>query len=136
MQGGPNYPKIYSFLGSLFDPTASNQAEMLSEMSPVDRETIQLLLHNLTMNLDSSNFREQHSYLLDQYQSILQNAFTLRRSLPEVSDHLVIHLIHSKDRDGNFSVIGNNFLSSFSPSNTPPCTPDPDGDLETTSFHS
>jgi len=70
-QQGPNFGKIYSFLGSLFDPAATNHAESLSEMSPIDRETIQLLMHNLALNLANQQFREQHAYLLDQYRSVV-----------------------------------------------------------------
>jgi len=70
-QQGPNFAKIYSFLGSLFDPSVTNHAETLSEMSPIDRETIQLLMHNLALNLANQQFREQHAYLLDQYRSVI-----------------------------------------------------------------
>jgi len=73
-QQGPNFGKIYSFLGSLFDPAATNHAETLGEMSPIDRETIQLLMHNLALNLANQQFREQHAYLLEQYRSVIAKA--------------------------------------------------------------
>ena len=38
-------------------------------MSAIDRETVQLLMHNLTFNLASSQFRGQHLTLLDQYRT-------------------------------------------------------------------
>jgi len=64
---GPNFSKIYGFLGSLFDPSTTNHVEALNEMSPIDRETVQLLMHNLAMNLANQQFREQHTVLLEHY---------------------------------------------------------------------
>jgi len=59
-------------LGSLFDPVVSNNhAEALNEMSPIDRETVQLLMHNLSVNLANQQFRDQHSLLLEQYRTLL-----------------------------------------------------------------
>jgi len=45
--------------------------EALSEMSPIDKETVQLLMHNLAINLANQQLREQHSLLLDQYRSLV-----------------------------------------------------------------
>ena len=71
---GPNFSKIYSFLASLFDTQSSNHIEKLSEMSNIDRETVQLLMHNLAINLANQQFREQHSILMDQYRTVLQSS--------------------------------------------------------------
>lgn len=71
---GPNFSKIYSFLASLFDTQSNNHIEKLSEMSNIDRETVQLLMHNLAINLANQQFREQHSILMDQYRSVLQSS--------------------------------------------------------------
>jgi hypothetical protein len=68
----PNFAKICAFLGSLFDPNVNNHLDTLNEMSPIDRETIQLLMHNLSVNLANQQFREQHAFLLDQYRLIIQ----------------------------------------------------------------
>eukprot|EP01097_Dermamoeba_algensis_P007358 TRINITY_DN463_c0_g1_i2.p1 TRINITY_DN463_c0_g1~~TRINITY_DN463_c0_g1_i2.p1 ORF type:complete len:302 (-),score=54.80 TRINITY_DN463_c0_g1_i2:304-1209(-) len=70
---GPNFSKIYAFLGSLFDPTASNHVEALNEMSATDREIVQFLMHILAMNLANRQFREQHVSLLEQYQKRKQD---------------------------------------------------------------
>jgi len=67
----PNFAKIYAFLGSLFDPSTSNHMEALEEMSPLDKETVQLLMHNLAINLANKQLREQHTLLLEQYRSLL-----------------------------------------------------------------
>jgi SHAQKYF class myb-like DNA-binding protein len=83
-QGRPNFSKIYSFLGSLFDPTASNYIEALNDMSPIDRETVQLLMHNLAVNLANQQFRDQHSLLLDQYRTLLSKAPTEHTSTPSM----------------------------------------------------
>eukprot|EP00026_Physarum_polycephalum_P010788 Phypoly_transcript_10968.p1 GENE.Phypoly_transcript_10968~~Phypoly_transcript_10968.p1 ORF type:complete len:327 (+),score=63.88 Phypoly_transcript_10968:45-983(+) len=68
---GPNFSKIYAFLGSLFDPSNSHYTEAVNDMNTIDRETVQLLMHNLTVNLNNQVFRDQHGALLDQYRSLL-----------------------------------------------------------------
>lgn len=68
---GPNFAKIYSFLGSLFDPSSSYYTDAVNDMSAIDRETVQLLMHNLTVNLTNQQFRDQHGALLDQYRNLL-----------------------------------------------------------------
>jgi hypothetical protein len=40
-------------------------------MNTIDRETVQLLMHNLTVNLNNQVFRDQHGALLDQYRTLL-----------------------------------------------------------------
>jgi len=90
-QGRPNFSKIYSFLGSLFDPTASNYIEALNDMSPIDRETVQLLMHNLAVNLANQQFRDQHSLLLDQYRTLLSKAPTEHTPAPIMSHQSNAH---------------------------------------------
>eukprot|EP00455_Lapot_gusevi_P052382 TRINITY_DN7965_c0_g1_i1.p1 TRINITY_DN7965_c0_g1~~TRINITY_DN7965_c0_g1_i1.p1 ORF type:complete len:443 (-),score=32.58 TRINITY_DN7965_c0_g1_i1:273-1430(-) len=51
--GTPNFSKLYSFLGSLFDPNTSGHMEELAKMSPIDRQVIQLLMENLVTNLSN-----------------------------------------------------------------------------------
>lgn len=67
---GPNFSKIYAFLGSLFDPAESRFTDAVNEMSTIDRETVQLLMHNLTVNLTNQQFRDQHGTLLEQYRAL------------------------------------------------------------------
>jgi len=71
---GPDFAKIYTFLGSLFDPTSVGHEETLNAMNPVDRETIQFLMHNLAINLANQQFKEQHVYLLDKYRQVTGNS--------------------------------------------------------------
>jgi len=66
----PNFFKIYTFLGSLFDPQTTNHAEILNSMSPVDQQTIQLLMSNVSVNIANPQFREHHSQLIEQYRAI------------------------------------------------------------------
>eukprot|EP00470_Lotharella_oceanica_P004879 CAMPEP_0170167716 /NCGR_PEP_ID=MMETSP0040_2-20121228/1043_1 /TAXON_ID=641309 /ORGANISM="Lotharella oceanica, Strain CCMP622" /LENGTH=389 /DNA_ID=CAMNT_0010405827 /DNA_START=112 /DNA_END=1281 /DNA_ORIENTATION=+ len=55
-KGGSEYPprfsKVYSFLGSLFDPSTTGHLDELEKMSQVDREIIQVLMRNLASNLE------------------------------------------------------------------------------------
>jgi hypothetical protein len=67
---GPDFGKIYTFLASLFDPNAKGQEETLQEMSPMERETVQVLMHNLTVNLASQQFKNQHGLLMEQYKAL------------------------------------------------------------------
>ncbi|EGG23275.1 myb domain-containing protein [Cavenderia fasciculata] len=66
----PNYPKIYSFLSTLFDSSHSSYPDSLNEMSQTDRETMQLLMHNLAINLANQQYRDQHQSLIDQCRSL------------------------------------------------------------------
>jgi len=68
---GPNFAKIYSFLGSLFDPNISIQLETLKTMSQIDKDTVQNLMYNLALNVTTQQFREQHMFLLEQYRKLL-----------------------------------------------------------------
>ncbi|CEP00703.1 unnamed protein product (mitochondrion) [Plasmodiophora brassicae] len=47
----PNFQKIYSFLGSLFDPSATGHVDQLRGMDNMDRQVVQLLMQNLASNL-------------------------------------------------------------------------------------
>jgi SHAQKYF class myb-like DNA-binding protein len=53
----PQFSRIYSFIGSLFDPNSSDDHEqMLNSMSTSEREMTQMLIDNLSENLaDGSN---------------------------------------------------------------------------------
>ena len=44
----PEFAKVYSFLGSLFDPSTSGHIEELDKMNPVNKEIVQKLMQNLT----------------------------------------------------------------------------------------
>lgn len=59
-------------------------------MSTIDRETVQLLMHNLTVNLTNQQFREQHGTLLEQYRNLLNKPPTDPHSIPPSSQG--IHL--------------------------------------------
>ncbi|OAY75673.1 Protein REVEILLE 6, partial [Ananas comosus] len=58
--------KYISFLGSMFDPTASGHFQKLKDMDPIDVETVLLLMRNLSVNLTSPDF-EAHRHLLSKY---------------------------------------------------------------------
>jgi len=62
----PDFARVYSFLGSIFDPDTSGHLQRLKAMDPVDIETALLLMRNLSMNLRSPDF-EQHRRLLSSY---------------------------------------------------------------------
>jgi len=47
----PNFQSIYSFLGSLFDPSTSDQMEDIQNMGNVDKQVVQVLMQNLASNL-------------------------------------------------------------------------------------
>jgi len=125
-QQGPNFAKIYSFLGSLFDPSATNHAETLNEMSPIDRETVQLLMHNLALNLANQQFREQHAYLLDQYRSVIgktQTELSGQQVSSTSSDSVKENEGHTTNANPLMdNVTMNPFLNSFNNFTMPPST--------------
>ncbi|CAK9230467.1 unnamed protein product [Sphagnum jensenii] len=58
IQATPDFAEVYKFIGSVFDPGVSGHLRMLKEMSPIDRETVLLLMRNLSINLSSPEFKE------------------------------------------------------------------------------
>ncbi|VVB15722.1 unnamed protein product [Arabis nemorensis] len=62
----PDFAQVYSFIGSVFDPCASNHLQKLKKMDPIDVETVLLLMRNLSINLSSPDF-EDHRQLLSSY---------------------------------------------------------------------
>ncbi|AQK73543.1 Protein REVEILLE 6 [Zea mays] len=55
----PDFAGVYSFLGSVFDPSTSGHLQKLKEMNPIDVETALLLMRNLSINLTSPDFEDQ-----------------------------------------------------------------------------
>ncbi|CAD6249944.1 unnamed protein product [Miscanthus lutarioriparius] len=55
----PDFAEVYSFLGSVFDPSTSGHLQKLKEMNPIDVETALLLMRNLSINLSSPDFEDQ-----------------------------------------------------------------------------
>ncbi|CAM6022424.1 unnamed protein product [Sphagnum balticum] len=58
IQATPDFAEVYKFIGSVFDPGVSGHLRTLKEMSPIDRETVLLLMRNLSINLSSPEFKE------------------------------------------------------------------------------
>lgn len=59
----PDFAQVYSFIGSVFDPDASNHLQRLRKMDPIDVETVLLLMRNLCINLSSPDFEDQRRLL-------------------------------------------------------------------------
>ncbi|KAG0534680.1 hypothetical protein BDA96_04G300100 [Sorghum bicolor] len=59
----PDFAEVYSFLGSVFDPSTSGHLQKLKEMNPIDVETALLLMRNLSINLTSPDFEDQRKLL-------------------------------------------------------------------------
>ncbi|KYQ96936.1 myb domain-containing protein [Tieghemostelium lacteum] len=72
MNNQASFPKIYSFLSNLFDSNSnpSLSQEALNEMTPADRETMQVLMHNLAVNLANQQYRDNHQALLEQFRAM------------------------------------------------------------------
>ncbi|KAD4982686.1 hypothetical protein E3N88_19357 [Mikania micrantha] len=64
----PDFPKVYRFIGGIFDPNESNHLLKLKMMDPVDAETVVLLMKNLCANLKSPQF-EDYKELFASYDS-------------------------------------------------------------------
>ncbi|XP_031494275.1 protein REVEILLE 6-like isoform X3 [Nymphaea colorata] len=54
----PDFAEVYSFLGSVFDPSTTGHLQKLKAMDPIDVETILLLMGNLIINLSSQEFED------------------------------------------------------------------------------
>lgn len=56
---------IYAFLGSLFDPTRYRHEDMLGSLSPIERECLRVLMHNLAITLSAQSLNEEYQMLVD-----------------------------------------------------------------------
>ncbi|RWV80386.1 hypothetical protein GW17_00058353 [Ensete ventricosum] len=87
----PDFAQVYSFLGSVFDPSTTGHLQRLKEMDPIDVETVcylpskkftvLLLMRNLSINLNSPDF-EAHLVNLNMF------TFTQRRVLSSYNDDI------------------------------------------------
>lgn len=79
----PDFAQVYSFIGSVFDPKATNHLQTLKQMDPINVETVLLLMRNLSTNLSSPEF-ENDKRLLSSYNAKLEKGKSgshLRNSL-------------------------------------------------------
>ncbi|XP_020221987.1 protein REVEILLE 6 [Cajanus cajan] len=63
----PDFTQVYGFIGSVFDPNATEHLQKLKEMDRIDVETVLLLMRNLSINLTSPDF-EDHRKVLSSYE--------------------------------------------------------------------
>ncbi|KAK7315127.1 hypothetical protein VNO77_33659 [Canavalia gladiata] len=63
----PDFTQVYSFIGSVFDPNATEHLQKLKMMDRIDVETVLLLMRNLSINLSSPDF-EDHRKVLSSYE--------------------------------------------------------------------
>ncbi|KAL2334787.1 hypothetical protein Fmac_016000 [Flemingia macrophylla] len=63
----PDFTQVYGFIGSVFDPNATEHLQKLKKMDRIDVETVLLLMRNLSINLASPDF-EDHRKLLSSYE--------------------------------------------------------------------
>ncbi|CAA2934999.1 REVEILLE 6 isoform X1 [Olea europaea subsp. europaea] len=55
----PDFAEVYRFIGSVFDPNASDHMERLKKMDRINVETAVMLMKNLSANLMSPEFEDQ-----------------------------------------------------------------------------
>ncbi|KAA3462227.1 protein REVEILLE 5 [Gossypium australe] len=58
----PDFAEVYSFIGSVFDPSASGHLQKLKQLDPINFEMALLLMRNLCVNLTSPEFEDHVSY--------------------------------------------------------------------------
>jgi hypothetical protein len=56
----PNFGRIYSYLGCLFNPTTSNHSDLYRNLGNQDRECLKVLMHNLSIILSSQQFQDDY----------------------------------------------------------------------------
>ncbi|CAI0470249.1 unnamed protein product [Linum tenue] len=59
----PDFAQVYSFIGSVFDPSVGGHVEKLKQMDPINLETVMLLMKNLSFNLASPDFEDHREVL-------------------------------------------------------------------------
>ncbi|XP_047956308.1 protein REVEILLE 6-like isoform X3 [Salvia hispanica] len=68
----PDFAQVYGFIGSVFDPTATDHLRRLRKMEPINVETVLMLMKNLCVNLATPEF-EDHRKLLSSYKVATEN---------------------------------------------------------------
>lgn len=66
LRATPDFAEVYRFIGSVFDPACTDHLSRLRRMAPIDKETVLLLMRNLSINLSSPDF-EEHKLFLSVY---------------------------------------------------------------------
>ncbi|KAH1044787.1 hypothetical protein GYH30_026169 [Glycine max] len=56
----PDFAQVYRFIGSVFDPNATNHLQTLKQMNPINVKTVLLSMRNLSTNLRSPEFENEH----------------------------------------------------------------------------
>ncbi|GMH08953.1 hypothetical protein Nepgr_010793 [Nepenthes gracilis] len=64
----PDFVQVYSFIGSVFDPDATDHLRRLKKMDPIDIETVLLLMRNFSINFTSPDFEDHQRKLLASYE--------------------------------------------------------------------
>ncbi|CAA0830672.1 Protein REVEILLE 5 [Striga hermonthica] len=77
----PDFAQVYRFIGSVFDPSASDHLQRLKTMDPINVETVVMLMKNLSVNLISPEF-EHHRKLLLSNGGLQSNV--VRNKIPSV----------------------------------------------------
>lgn len=72
----PDFAEVYSFVGSVFDPTKDGHLKRMREMAPIDQETVLLLMKNLSINISSPDF-EEHKLFLSVYDMDPENTMAV-----------------------------------------------------------
>ncbi|XVF33264.1 hypothetical protein REPUB_Repub17cG0154000 [Reevesia pubescens] len=81
----PDFAQVYSFIGSVFDPTASGHLQKLKQMDPINLETVLLLMRNLSVNLTSPEFEDHGLRVLNLAAPTM--TFTLAKQQPLFHQH-------------------------------------------------
>ncbi|KAK7394723.1 hypothetical protein VNO78_15258 [Psophocarpus tetragonolobus] len=81
----PDFAQVYSFIGSVFDPNATNHLQRLKQMDPINFQTVLLLMRNLSSNLRSPEF-VNHRRLLSSYNANLEKATSSSHRSPSFAE--------------------------------------------------
>ncbi|XP_027772127.1 protein REVEILLE 6-like isoform X1 [Solanum pennellii] len=54
----PDFAQVYSFIGSVFDPSMRDHLQRLKKLDPIDIQTALMLMKNLSFNLSSPEFED------------------------------------------------------------------------------
>lgn len=79
----PDFAQVYHFIGSVFDPCASDHLQRLKKMEPINVETVLMLMKNLAVNLVSPEF-EDHRRLLSSYTGVGTESNGTGSTIPSV----------------------------------------------------
>lgn len=92
----PDFARVYSFLGSIFDPDTSGHLQRLKAMDPIDVETVYTFFFKIKFMELFSSF-DSHMIMSPIFHLICYHFNDLQFSMPQIYFYLLQSIICNED---------------------------------------